>query len=164
MARSGWKALSCGLTRLLSSCRTYPDGARQKTPRILAIVPQGPNRLLLQAISRDAGWALTVSETPPSLTSARQGDVPPIIIYDREITPDHWHEIVGVLTKSSPRPYVILLSPNADTNLWDELQRVGGSDILRTPVNRDSMLWAVLRAWLLWRNQEQVRPPSPDRR
>jgi FixJ family two-component response regulator len=69
--------------------------------------------------------------------------------------------MVRDLARKSPRPYVILLSPNADTNLWDELQRVGGCDILRTPINRDKILRAVKRAWLLWRNQQQVRSPSP---
>ena len=134
--------------------------ARQKAPRILAMVPQGPNRLLLQTISRDAGWALTLSETAPGIAPGLQSDVPPIVIYDRELSPYDWREMMRVLAKKSPRPYVILLSPNADTNLWDELQRVGGSDILRTPINRDSVLRAVKRAWLLWRNQQQVRSPS----
>jgi len=162
MARNGWKALSGGLVRLLSSRRRYPEGARQKAPRILAIVPQGPSRLLLQAISRDAGWALTLAETPPSLTSGRQPDVPPIIIYDRELSPLHWREIVGFLAKTSPRPCLILLSPNSDANLWDELQRLGGSDILRTPVSRDNLVWAVKRAWQLWHHQEHVRTALPN--
>jgi hypothetical protein len=35
-----------------------------------------------------------------------------------------------------------LLSPNADANLWDELQRAGGSDILRTPFDRADLLLA----------------------
>jgi DNA-binding NtrC family response regulator len=163
MARVGWKAVSCRLARLLSFHAWCPEGARQKMPRILAIVPQGPNWRLLQAISRDTGWALTVSETPPNLTSGYQADVPPIVIYDRDLSPNHWREIVGVFTKKSPRPYVILLSPNADANLWDELQRVGGSDILRTPVNQGNMLWAVKRAWVLWRIQQHIRLPVSDR-
>jgi hypothetical protein len=157
-----WKALSGGLTRLLSSRHVSQD-AGQRTPRILAIVPKGPNQHLLQEISQETGWILTFSETPPSIRSGRRAEVPPIILYDRELSPHHWHEIVSVLTKVSPRPYLILLSPNADTNLWDELQRVGGSDILRTPVNRDNMLWAVKRAWLLWRNQQCIRFPSLNR-
>lgn len=158
-----WKALACRLTRLLSSRRRYPEVARQKAPRILALVPPGPNRLLLQTVSRDAGWALTLSETAPGIAPGCQSDDPPIIIYDRELSPYDWRDIVRVLAKKSPRPYVILLSPNADTNLWDELQRVGGSDILRTPINRDNMLRALKRAWLLWRNQQQVRSPSQHR-
>jgi FixJ family two-component response regulator len=71
--------------------------------------------------------------------------------------------MVRNLSRKSPRPHVILLSPNADANLWDELERVGGSDILRTPINRDKMLRAVKRAWLLWRNQQQVRMPLQHR-
>ena len=154
-----WKALVGGLERLLPARRRHPEGARHKAPRILAMVPQGPDRLLLQALSQDAGWALTLSETAPPIDSGHQADAPPIIIYDRGLSPLHWGETVRNLARKSPRPYVILLSPNADTNLWDELQRVSGSDILRTPINRDKMLRAVKRAWLLWRNQQQVRMP-----
>ena len=51
---------------------------------------------------------------------------------------------------------MILLSPTTDNNLWDELQRLGGSDIQRTPLNRDKMLWAVKRAWFLWCSQQEV--------
>jgi len=152
-----WKARLCRLARLLSLRHRYPKGARQKAPRVLALVPQGANRLLLQALSRDAGWALTLCETAPGMATMCQWDAPPIIIYDRELSPHHWREMVRVLARRSPRPCVILLSPNADNNLWDELQRVGGFDILRTPINRDNLLWAVRRAWLLWRNQQEVR-------
>lgn len=155
-----WKALVCGLERLLPSRRQHHEGTLQKAPRILAMVRQGPDRLLLQDLSRDAGWALTVSETTPAVASERQSDAPPIIIYDRDLSPCHWGEMIRAMARKSPRPYVILLSPNADSNLWDELQRVGGSDILRTPINRDKMLRAVKRAWLFWRNQQQVRAPS----
>jgi len=89
--------------------------------------------------------------------------VPPIIIYDRELSPYHWHEIVRAFTKTSPRPYVILLSSNADTNLWDELQRVGGPDILRAPVTRDNMAGALQMAWQLWNSHQQLRLPLPNR-
>jgi len=157
MARVGWKALSAGFARLFSPDRTNPESASRDAFQILAMVRQGPNRLLLQALSRDAGWALTLSETLPSIDTAGPNDVPAVVIYDYELSPCHWREIVSVLTKRSPRPYVILLSPNADANLWDELQRVGGSDILRTPANEDSILWAVKRAWRLWSNQRHIR-------
>ena len=154
------KELSCRLARLLSSHPRYKQDARQKAPHILAIVPQGPDRLLLQAISRDAGWALRLSEMLPSLTSGCQAEVPPIVIYDRDLSPDYWREDVRALTKKAPKPYVILLSANTDANLWDELQRVGGSDILRAPVARDNMLGALNRARRLWHSQKQVRSPN----
>src|ERR1039457_4965954 len=88
-----WKALVYGLERLVASRLLHPaaaGAARQKAPRILALVPQGPDRLLLQTISRDAGWALTLSETAPGIAFGCQSDTPPIIIYDRELSPRHW--------------------------------------------------------------------------
>ena len=162
MARDGWGALSDRFARLLSSRRRYQEGAQQRAPRILAIVPHGPDRMLLNAISQDSGWTLTVAETPPSPPFERQADVAPIVIYDREISPHHWREDVGALTRNSPRPYLILLSPNADTNLWDELQRLGGSDILHAPVTRDKLIAAVKRASQLWRSQQQLRSLSQN--
>jgi FixJ family two-component response regulator len=113
----------------------------------------------VQAISRDAGWTLILSDASPGLVIGHNNDLPPIIIYDREISPHNWRDVIVALTSQSPRPYVILLSPNADTNLWDELQRAGGSDIVRTPVAREHLLGALRRAWLLWQSQQQVRSP-----
>lgn len=154
-----WRTLVGALAGLLSSRRNRPGGTPQQAPRILALVQGGPSRLLLQSVSRDAGWSLTLHDNSSGIASLCQSGVPPIVIYDRELSPSHWSEMVWALTRKSPRPYVILLSPNADTNLWDELQRVGGSDILRTPVNRDSLMGALKRACQLWRNQQVVRPP-----
>jgi FixJ family two-component response regulator len=153
-----WNAVSSRFARLLPSRHRLSEDARPAS-RILAIVPQGPIRLLVQAISRDAGWTLTLSDTSPGLVISQSADLPPIIIYDREISPCNWRDVIVALTNQSPRPYVILLSPNADTNLWDELQRAGGSDLVRTPVSRDHLLGDLKRAWLLWQSQQQVRPP-----
>jgi len=150
------------LHRFLSSHPRHLQGARQNGHRIVSIVPHGPIRFLLQSISRDAGWALTLSETPLIPAPARRADMPPIVIYDRELSPYRWHEIIGALAHNSPRPYVILLSPHADANLWDELQRVGGSDILRAPVTRDNILAALKKAGQLSYSQQQVRLPLAE--
>ncbi len=163
MARVGWRGLSFGIARLFTPHSRYPERDRKNAPRILAVVSPGPDRHLIQAIAQDSGWILTLSETLAAPTFGCPADVPPLVIYDREISPNHWHDTVRALTKKSPRPYVILLSRNADANLWDELQRVGGCDILRTPVQKDNLLWAVKKAWVLWHNQQHVRVPLPDR-
>ena len=147
------------LHRLLSPHPGYPQVARQNTHRIVAIVPHGPIRSLLQSIARNVGWALTLSETPLIPAATRGADTPPIVICDRELSPYGWQEIIGALADNSPRPYVILLSPQADANLWDELQRVGGSDILRAPVTRESLLRALTKAGQLSDSQQQVRLP-----
>jgi hypothetical protein len=155
-----WRTKLSGLARLVTSPRGHPEEGREDAPRILAIVSRGPNHALLRTISQDFGWELSLSDTPPGIYE-RRADVPPIVIYDRELSPYYWRDVFGVLTRQSPRPYVILLSPTTDQNLWDDLQRVGGSDILRSPVNRDNLFRAVRRAWLFWRSQQMVRATSP---
>jgi peptidoglycan/xylan/chitin deacetylase (PgdA/CDA1 family) len=112
---------------------------------------------MLEAVSSEAGWSFTISDTPAPEIAKRPEEVAPIVLVDRELSPGNWREAIRVLSRRSPRPYVILLSPNADGNLWEELQRVGGSDILRTPVDRASTPQVVGRAWSLWRSQQQVR-------
>jgi hypothetical protein len=148
-----WKAVISRVARLLPSRR----GCRDEAPRILAILAPGADRSLLQAASQNLGWNLTLAGTPPRPLPEPHGAVAPIVIYDRELPPCNWRDVFCVLTKKSPRPYLILLSPSVDQNLWDELQRVGGSDILRAPLKREDLLWAVTRAWLLWRGQQNVR-------
>ena len=144
-----------GVARLLPTRR----GVREDAPRILAVLAPGPDRSLLQATSRDFGWCLTLVDTPP----VRHAAFAPIVIYDRELASHNWRDVFYVLTKESPRPYAILLSPSVDQNLWDELQRVGGSDILRAPANREELLWAVTRGWLMWHGQQKVRSRPPYR-
>jgi len=78
-------------------------------------------------------------------------------LYERELNPCHWREAVSLLSRLSPRPYVILLSSSSDKNLWDELVRHGGSEILRTPIDRDAVMRAVNAGWSLWRNQQRLR-------
>jgi FixJ family two-component response regulator len=129
------------------------EQALEEAPGVVAIVSRGRDSDLLGALSRQSGWKLTLSERPDLITSG----VPPVILYDRSLAPSGWSEVIRAWTVKSPRPYVILLSPNTDANLWEELQRAGGSDILRLPLNQDHVLEAVKRAWRVWCNQQHVR-------
>jgi hypothetical protein len=143
-----------GFPHWFVSQRGNAQGTREDTPRILAIVPHGPDRLLLQAISQHIGWALAFAGTPPGILSGCPGIIPPIVIYDRRLPPYNLREIFGILTRGLSRPYVILLSPTIDRDDWDELQRAGSCDILHSPVNRVDLIWAVRRAWQFWRIHE----------
>jgi len=122
----------------------------------LAIMSEGPGRDALQMVFREAGWKLTIADpSAPSLDP--HTECLPIILYERELNPCHWREAVSLLSRLSPRPYVILLSSSSDKNLWDELARHGGSEILRTPIDRDAVMRAVNAGWSLWRNQQRLR-------
>jgi CheY-like chemotaxis protein len=152
-----WDAI-LWLARRLCSRSRHTAGDRD-APRLMAFVPQGQNRRAIEALSHEAGWALTIADTLSPILQ-RADETAPIILFDRHLPPGNWREAIEFFNRRSPRPYVILLSPNSDRNLWEELQRVGGSDILRTPVDRESTLRAVGRGWSLWRSLQQLRIPA----
>jgi FixJ family two-component response regulator len=157
-SRGEWKTALGSLARGLSRRHKRSERVRRAGSWILAIVPEGANRLALQSISEQAGWTLAFSDSGTDRGCLTLPVIPPIVIYDRGLSQEHWGEIIRALAKKSPRPYIILLSSSTDANLWDELERVGGSDILRTPINRDHLLRALRRAWQICYTQQQVRP------
>jgi len=146
--------------RSLARYRQRSDRTSRGNPRVLAVVPEGPNRLALQELCAACGWELAFSDGKPADDSFRGPGVPSIVLYDRDLFPQLWREIVRSFAKSSPRPYIILLSSSAGANLRDELQRLGGAEILRTPIERDHLRWTLSQAWRLWSAQQRVRPPA----
>src|SRR5690348_16936704 len=103
-----WKSIISGVGRLLPSRR----GCREEAPRILAMLATGSDRSLLQAASHDFGWNLSLSPAPPHNLPDSHAAVAPIVICDRDLPSYNWRDVFCVLTKASPRPYVILLSPS----------------------------------------------------
>jgi len=148
---SQFQAIVSGLRAQLK-LRSHLDD-RVQCPAALAIMAEGPGRDALQRVFREAGWRLAIAESSASAPI----EPPPIILYERELNACHWRQAVSLLSRLSPRPYVILLSSSSDKNLWDELVRHGGSEILRTPVDPDAVVRAVKSGWSLWRNQQRLR-------
>jgi AmiR/NasT family two-component response regulator len=58
---------------------------------------------------------------------------------------------------------VILLSARCDNNLWDDLIGFGGSDILRTPLDREDVMRAIRSAWSLWSHLQRLRRATARR-
>jgi FixJ family two-component response regulator len=135
---------------------------RDNCPHALAIMAEGPGRDALQAVFLDAGWRLTIVDNSAPALDPRNERLP-IIFYERELNQSGWRLAVSLLSRLSPRPYIILLSSNSDKNLWDELARHGGSDILRTPIDRNAVVRAVESGWSLWRNHQKLRSAAEAR-
>jgi DNA-binding NtrC family response regulator len=133
-------------------------------PRALAIMREGPGRDALQLVFRDAGWGLVVADTPTSAFARQRKEPLPIILYERELTETAWRQAVSLFSQLSPRPCVILLSRSSDKNLWDELVRCGGFELLRTPVDRDAVIRTVSAAWSIWQSQQNPRRQAMEDR
>jgi DNA-binding NtrC family response regulator len=151
------------ISGLHRSARLRP--ARDRTvvdavPRALAVMGEGPGRDTLQAVFRNAGWTLVVVDTSASALARQAKEPVPIILYERELTETSWRQAVSLFSRLRPRPCVVLLSRSSDQNLWDELVRCGGFDLLRTPVDRDAVIRTVRAGWSIWRNQLNLRPQA----
>jgi len=131
--------------------------------RIFAILPEGPDRTILEALCRDVGWTLSFAARFDESMAGTASEIPAIILYDRRTPGCDWRQGIRTLSKLPLHPCVILVSPTSDRNLWDELQFFGGSDILRSPIEPERALRAVIRASLLWQNEQEVRSPRQQR-
>ena len=119
-------------------------------PRALAVMSEGPGRDSLSVIFRDAGWTLAVAGDAASAITSQGNEHFPIILYERELPEKDWRQAVSFFSRLSPRPCVILLSRSCDKNLWDELVRCGGFDLLRTPFERGTVIRTLTAAWSIW--------------
>jgi DNA-binding NtrC family response regulator len=126
-------------------------------PRAMAVMSEGSGRKSLQEVFHEAGWTLALAGNSASAIARQEKDHFPVILYERELAERDWRQVVSTFSRLSPRPCVILLSRNSDKNLWDELVRCGGFDLLRTPVDRDTLIRTLRAGWSIWQNQH---PPQ----
>jgi len=155
----------CRVFRFWSDSRPAAGLARNR-PAALAIMSPGPIRDNLASVFSEAGWMLVTADCLQKSVSRQRQDPTPIIFCECESgTPTEqgaWRQTVTELSKLSPRPYIVLVSAHSDKNLWDELGRCGGSQILRVPLQRDSVICTVQAGWALWRNQQEMRHRKPE--
>ncbi len=146
--------------KLLKAVYHRNQNRGNEVPRVLAVVRAGACRDALEAIFHEAGWDLRIADTTATAAALQIEEPSGVVLYQRELTDSDWGGEVARLAKSSPQPWVVLLSGSNDQNLWDEVTRHGASDILRTPLCRDAVLRAVQSGWVLWRNQQKLRIAS----
>ena len=110
--------------------------------RILAIVPHEGDRGLIRRVARGLRTHLSFQDLPPSTRSLSRGGTPHVIIYDSELTPHHWLNIVRRLANSSPQPYVIVLAPMPIPELSDHIR---SAEVVSAPITYEAMTVAIRR-------------------
>ncbi len=116
---------------------------------------------MLERLSSQAGWRISFAGNAEEAVEQFRVMEVSIVVYDREVNPAGWRQAIRLLCDESPQPYLILLSKTSDRNLWEELERLGGSDILKTPLDAGLAMRAVNRGWSLWRSQQRLRCAPP---
>ena len=71
------KAILGGISRWIPARNRRAKKGGRMNLQILALMPHGPDSLLIQSVARDAGLCLTVSDTAAGIAFRRPSDVPP---------------------------------------------------------------------------------------
>jgi DNA-binding response OmpR family regulator len=131
---------------------------------VLAVVEEGPARAAVVEAARQSRWVLDVADSLGGAMEAQRVRRHAVVVYQRELPGDDWRWAVSRCARMAGQPCVILLSRLTDHNLWVELARHGGSDLLREPVEVPALGAAVQNAWSLWQTQQKLRRRADHRR
>jgi DNA-binding NtrC family response regulator len=69
-----------------------------------------------------------------------------VVIYDQDLPNQDWRMAVSSLAGMAPRSSILLLSPRGNPELWPEVIRRGGHDMLSKPVSENGAESAVAMA------------------
>jgi DNA-binding NarL/FixJ family response regulator len=58
-----------------------------------------------------------------------------VVIYDQDMPCQDWRAAVPALAQASPRSSVLLLSTVRQAEIWNEVIRIGGHDMLTKPIS-----------------------------
>ncbi len=119
----------------------------------MAIVAGGVDTAALQSAFQDAGWPLAVADNTTDALMMQMEQRFCVILLQREAAGRDWRPAVRVLSRMAPRPCVLLLSQTPDMNLWEELVRCGGFDVVRVPLDGGAMIRTVRAGWSVWKQQ-----------
>jgi hypothetical protein len=152
-----WISVICGFSKEFSPRALRKENPRRDAPLLVAFLANGLTAQIIGSVARESGWALTFANNPEAAMGRGSKASPAIILFERDFHAADWQVALRCFKHWSPRPYVVLLSLNTDLNPWDELERVGGSDLVRLPLDREHLIWSVGRATALWHGRREVQ-------
>ena len=80
----------------------------------------------------------------------------PIVLLDRDTAALVWRDAVMRLSRAPYRCCVILLSGAAGENLWEEVARRGGYEVVSKPVRGERLARVIQAGWTHWRSQREL--------
>lgn len=139
--------------------RTGRSPARAETPpersslvevTLVGLVRGDEDRRFLAGLCGRKGWQVIFTDTCRDAKAAIDRLKAPVVLCDRELPELEWRKAVARLAAPPHRACVILLSGAVDTNLWNEVVRGGGYDVLSKPMREDEVVRAVRLAHSYW--------------
>jgi DNA-binding NtrC family response regulator len=164
-----WKALYSFLTTISQrrwgrkpACDRLADRTDQEQPPvqvvIVALIVDEQDRGLLTIVAARNHWVVQFADTCGQAWAVLNQLKAPIILCDRRLPGTDWRDAVYMMALSSHRACAILLSQVVDDYLWNEVIRVGGYDVLSTPLREDDLVRSVRLASSYWNTAAKMSP------
>jgi len=109
-------------------------------------------------------WNLRYAANLPTALMNLQDQSFEVVIYDHELPDQDWRLAVTSLANTSPRSSILLLSRLGHPELWNEVIRRGGHDMLCKPISKESFESAVALAMARAKLTSSLDKRRTDRR
>jgi DNA-binding NtrC family response regulator len=145
----------------------HPMSALQKAypaVNVLVVNPFDTDVCALQKILVRSNWVVgRVSGYREAVEQLRERPVS-VVICERELPDGDWKMMLEGVTSLSAPPRVIVTSHTADDQLWTEVLRWGGYDVLPAPFEAAEVFRVISLAAQSWHRERQpaYAPPKPQ--
>ncbi|HLK64394.1 MAG TPA: response regulator [Bryobacteraceae bacterium] len=140
-----------------------PPGSETAVQVVLSVSPDHEDCASLQNIF-ESHWAVIGSATIASALSVLRQVPIPIVIYDCEVSPGTWGEMLDDISRFPDPPLLIVTSRLADERLWAEALNLGAWDVLAKPFDADEVNRIVTIAGQHWQDRHGVHSSRTKQR
>ena len=117
-------------------------------------------------IAQTRRWKLIVSTSWQESAILMRNRTVPVVLLHRSLLEPDWRQALRTILTASARPSALVISPDTSNSFWEAVIRLGGYDVLPTPLSETQVVHAVQAAWKFWRRCRAPfygdRPTSAD--
>ena len=100
---------------------------------VLAVSPDGEDLDRLRDILHGENWTVRSAASFDEAARAVERESPTVVACEKQLPDGDWKDLFQLVTALQDPPPVVVVSRNADENLWAEVLNLGGYDVLAKP-------------------------------
>ena len=117
---------------------------------VLSVSPAKEDHATLRQLLDGTPWQIRESYSLRSAILLLEKHRVPLLICERELHPGSWEELLGQLAGFPSPPFVIVVSRQADEDLWVKALGAGAYDVLAKPFSPSELRRTLSGASQLW--------------
>jgi hypothetical protein len=148
-----WLSRFCTLAASSEGAQDEFVGQVELSARItvLAAVSPGLDREALKRLAKHHRWEMLFANNRAEAAQVVRRHAIPIVLFERRLLRPDWEDSLRLPLLPPKYSCVILISPTADDNFWEEVIRRGGYDVLTTPLQDSDVVETVQFAYAFWK-------------